>query len=49
MQGVEVDDEDTKKLFSFRSDDSFERLTSGPVVVKQRPSFVPKLNLISLP
>ena len=39
---AELDDEG-KNLFSFRSDDSFERLCFGPPLLKRRPSFVPPL------
>lgn len=49
MHGEEPDKEDIKNLFSFRSDDSYERLTTGPILVKKRPNFVPKLNLVGLP
>jgi hypothetical protein len=45
----ETEKEDTKKLFSFRSDDSYDRLNTGPLLSKTRPSFVPKLNLHGLP
>lgn len=45
----EGEKEDTKQLYSFRSDDSYDRLNTGPLLLRPRPSFVPKLNLFGLP
>lgn len=35
--------------FSFGSDDSFELLPTGPLLLKRRPTIVPALNLEGLP
>jgi hypothetical protein len=40
---------DSKNYYSFRSDDSFDLLCTGPNITKKRPSNVPPLNLYGLP
>lgn len=36
-------------MFSFRSEDSYENLNTGPLLLRKRPSNVPPLNLEGLP
>ena len=40
---------DSKNYYSFRSDDSYSLLCTGPNITKKRPSIVPPLNLYGLP
>jgi len=40
---------DSKNYYSFRTEDSFELLCTGPNITKKRPSIVPPLNLYGLP
>ena len=50
MQNEMGEKEDSKKcLFSFRSDDSFDLLVSGPAMQGRRPAQVPPLNFYGLP
>lgn len=42
-------DDDTKNMFSFRSDDSYERLVDGPPILRKRPSIVPPLSFEGFP
>jgi hypothetical protein len=44
----EIDD-NPKALFSFRTEDSFDLLPTGPTLLKKRPFNVPHLNLEGLP
>ena len=41
--------EDLKNMFSFRTEDSYENLATGPCLLKKRPTIVPPLNLEGLP
>ena len=40
---------DDKNLFSFRSEDSFERLVFGPPPMRKKPDNVPELNFEGFP
>ena len=40
---------DSKNYYSFRTDDSFDLLCTGPNITKKRPANVPPLNLYGLP
>lgn len=42
-------EEDTKNPFSFRSDDSYERLVDGPPLLRRRPTIVPPLSFEGFP
>jgi hypothetical protein len=42
-------DDDTKNMFSFRSDDSYERLVIGPPLLGRRPTIVPPLSFEGFP
>jgi hypothetical protein len=46
---MHADLDDEKNLFSFRSEDSYERLCFGPPLIKKRPSFVPPLHFDGFP
>eukprot|EP00347_Sterkiella_histriomuscorum_P001309 403372529 len=42
-------DDDTKNMFSFRSDDSYDILVDGPPLLKRRPTIVPPLSFDGFP
>ena len=42
-------EDDAKNLFSFRSDDSYERLVDGPQLLRKRPTIVPPLSFEGFP
>ncbi len=48
QMNAELED-DTKNLFSWRSDDSFDLLCSGPPPMNKRPSIVPALSFEGFP
>lgn len=47
QMNAELDDD--KNLFSWRSDDSFERLCFGPPPIQRRPTIVPPLSFEGFP
>jgi len=42
-------EDDSKNLFSFRSDDSYEILVNGPPLLRRRPTIVPPLSFEGFP